>query len=30
MELVRTAEGWKIIALADTRRREGCEVPEGL
>jgi hypothetical protein len=30
MELVRTGEGWKIIALADTRRREGCEVPEGL
>lgn len=25
MELVRTAEGWKIIALADTRRRAGCE-----
>ncbi len=22
--LVRTAEGWKIIDLADTRRREGC------
>ena len=25
MELVRTAEGWKIIGLADTRRRAGCE-----
>lgn len=25
MELVRTPEGWKIIGLADTRRREGCE-----
>ena len=25
--LVRTAEGWRIIDLADTRRREGC--PEG-
>ena len=22
--LVKTADGWKIIALADTRRREGC------
>ena len=25
MELVRTAEGWKIIGLADTRRGSGCE-----
>lgn len=25
MELVRTDGGWKIIALADTRRRTGCE-----
>ena len=24
MHLVRTAEGWRIIDLADTRRREGC------
>jgi len=24
-QLVRTAEGWKIISLADTMRREGCE-----
>ena len=24
-ELVRTTEGWKIISLADTMRREGCE-----
>jgi len=30
MELVRTDDGWKIISLADTRRREGCDVPEGL
>ncbi|HUF11873.1 MAG TPA: nuclear transport factor 2 family protein [Longimicrobiales bacterium] len=30
MELVRTADGWKIIGLADTRRREGCEVPASL
>ena len=25
MELVRTPDGWKIIGLADTRRRAGCE-----
>ncbi len=25
--LVRRAEGWKIVHLADTRRREGCEEP---
>lgn len=25
--LVRRAEGWKIVDLADTRRREGCETP---
>lgn len=24
-QLVRTADGWKISMLADTRRREGCE-----
>ena len=30
MELVRTPDGWKIIGLADTRRREGCEVPASL
>ena len=23
-QLVKTADGWRIIALADTRRREGC------
>jgi hypothetical protein len=23
-QLARTASGWKIVALADTRRREGC------
>jgi hypothetical protein len=22
--LVRTADGWRIVDLADTRRREGC------
>jgi hypothetical protein len=25
MELVRTTDGWKIVHLADTRRRAGCE-----
>lgn len=28
-QLVRTAAGWKIIQIADTRRREGCERPAG-
>jgi ketosteroid isomerase-like protein len=23
--LFRTAEGWRIVSIADTRRREGCE-----
>ncbi len=27
-QLFRSADGWKIIAIADTQRREGC-VPEG-
>ena len=27
--LGRTADGWKIVSLADTRRREGCETPPG-
>lgn len=26
--LIRTTEGWKIFHLADTRRKEGCLVPE--
>lgn len=30
MEMVRTTEGRKIINLADTRQREGCEIPESL
>lgn len=25
--LVRTADGWKIIEVADTRRRNGCDTP---
>ena len=29
MTLVRTAAGWKIVALADTRRREGCPTRAG-
>lgn len=28
-QLFRSAEGWKIIYLVDTRQRQGCEVPEG-
>jgi hypothetical protein len=28
-QLVRTAEGWKIISLGDTRRTEGCERGQG-
>jgi hypothetical protein len=27
--LFRTSEGWKIASLADTRRRENCDVPTG-
>lgn len=26
--LARTGEGWKIVSIADTRRTEGCDVPE--
>ena len=26
-QLFRGAEGWKIFQIADTRRREGCEIP---
>ncbi len=28
-QLVRTDDGWKIVQVADTRRREGCEAPSG-
>lgn len=28
-QLVRTPEGWRIIQIADTRRREPCEKPPG-
>ena len=28
--LTRTAAGWKIFHLTDTRQREGCEVPEAI
>jgi hypothetical protein len=27
-QLYESADGWKIFQIADTRRREGCEVPE--
>lgn len=27
-QLYKAAEGWKIFQIADTARREGCEVPE--
>jgi hypothetical protein len=26
--LIREKDGWKIFHLADTRRKEGCHVPE--
>lgn len=26
-QLARTGDGWKIIQVADTRQREGCDVP---
>lgn len=26
-QLARSAEGWKIVSIADTRRTEGCETP---
>lgn len=29
-QLARTAEGWKIIAIADTQRGEGCEDAPGM
>ncbi len=25
--LVRTEDGWRIVSIADTRQREGCEPP---
>jgi hypothetical protein len=28
-QLFRAEGGWKIFHIADTRRREGCETPEG-
>lgn len=27
-QLYESGEGWKIFQIADTRRREGCEIPE--
>lgn len=29
-QLYESAEGWKIFQIADTRRREGCEIPEAV
>ena len=29
-QLYESADGWKIFQIADTRRREGCEVPEAV
>lgn len=29
-QLIQTADGWKIFALADTRRTEDCEVPQAI
>lgn len=26
-QLVRSADGWRIVQITDTRREEGCEVP---
>lgn len=28
-QLSRTADGWKIMSLADSRQTEGCRIPEG-
>jgi hypothetical protein len=28
-QLVRTADGWRISQVADTRRRESCDPPAG-
>lgn len=29
-QLSRTADGWKIFHLADTRRKEGCTIPQNI
>ena len=28
-QLARTGEGWKIMSVADSRRTEGCRIPDG-
>lgn len=28
-QLFRGSDGWKVIQIADTRRREGCQLPPG-
>lgn len=30
IHLVRRADGWKIFHLVDTRREEGCEIPDAV
>jgi len=29
LQLFKSEAGWKVFHIADTRRREGCEIPEG-
>jgi hypothetical protein len=29
-QLYESADGWRIFQIADTRRREGCEIPEAI
>lgn len=29
-QMTRTADGWKILQLTDTRQREGCEIPDSV
>jgi hypothetical protein len=29
-QLYESADGWRIFQIADTRRREGCEIPEAV
>lgn len=30
MQFYNDGESWRIVSLVDTRRRDGCDVPEGL
>ena len=29
-QLMKGADGWKIVYLVDSRRTEGCEIPEAV